>query len=118
MHPLPDVIPARQNHVPKQRMMKTKFQKKRKQIVTNMNITIVVSNKKRICKQKKQIAKTKSKLQKQNQIAKRETFANEREREREKEHLETEVCKHRMGEDISLKGGVESQNSPITRNLK
>ena len=87
-----------------------------------MNITIVVSNKKRICKQKKQIAKTKSKLQKQNQIAKRETFANERERERErereKEHLETEVCKHRMGEDISLKGGVESQNSPITRNLK
>ena len=65
--------------------MKTKFQKKRKQIVTNMNITIVVSNKKRICKQKKQIAKTKSKFQKQNQIAKRETFANERERERERE---------------------------------
>ena len=35
---------------------------KREQIVTNMNITIVVPNKKRICKQQKQIAKTKSKL--------------------------------------------------------
>ena len=73
-----------------------------------MNIYLLLSQ------TKKEFANRKSKLQKQHQIAKRETFAKEREGERE--HLETEVCKHRMGEDISLKGGVESQNPPITRN--
>ena len=75
-----------------------------------MNIYLLLSQTKKNLQTEKANCKNNIKLQSEKHLQKRE---------RERESIwKQKFANTGGGEDISLKGGVERQNSPITRNLK